>query len=96
MPCAWRTGQKFQNGLRQTSFGQWVVNFTQGGEPGEPQVNLTSALWKQIFLLTKEAEKAKAYLAGQPIASRLGHFAARLWELLRDVNGTLAIWPDSV
>jgi hypothetical protein len=70
---------------------QWVVNFTQGADP---YLDLKSAPWKQIFLLTKEADKAKAYLVAQPIASKLGPFAARLWELLRNVNGTLPIWPD--
>lgn len=70
---------------------QWVVNFTQGAEP---YLSTKSAPWKAINLLTKQGDKHQAYVAAQPIVSHLGPYAVRLWELLRDVNGTLPIWPD--
>lgn len=70
---------------------QWVVNFTQGAEP---YLSTKSAPWKAINLLTKQGDRQQAYVAAQPIISHLGPYAVRLWELLRDVKGTLPIWPD--
>lgn len=70
---------------------QWVVNFTQSDLP---VLTNKVAPWRAISLLTKQGDKQKAYLESQPIASYLGPFAARLWEMLRDVNGTLHVWPD--
>ncbi|MBD8681281.1 MULTISPECIES: 3'-5' exonuclease [Pseudomonas] len=70
---------------------QWVVNYTQSDEA---HLTTKSAPWKLINLMTKQGDKQQAYVAAQPIVSHLGPYAVRLWELLRDVKGTLPIWPD--
>lgn len=70
---------------------QWVVNYTQGAET---ELTVKTAPWKAINLMTKQGDKHQAYVAAQPIVSHLRPYAVRLWELLRDVKGTLPIWPD--
>jgi hypothetical protein len=70
---------------------QWVSNFTQGDED---VLGRQSIPWKAINLLTKEGDKKIAYEAAKPIVRFLGPLASRLWLMLSDVEGTLAIWPD--
>jgi len=70
---------------------QWVANFTHGASQ---QLDLDSAPWPILYKMTKKGDRKEAYLAAQPIASKLGPLAAMLWRMLSDVNGTLPIWPD--
>lgn len=50
--------------------------------------------WKAINLLTKLGDRHLAYAAAQPIVTHLWPYAVRLWDLLRDVKGTLPVSPD--
>jgi superfamily I DNA/RNA helicase len=70
---------------------QWVANFTQSDEP---YVGKKSVPWKAINLLTKQGDKQRAYLAAQPIVTRLWPSAVQLWDLLKNVHGNLPITPD--
>lgn len=70
---------------------QWVAQFTQGDEP---EIGKKSVPWKAINLLTKLGDRHQAYAAAQPIVTHLWPAAVRLWDLLRDVKGTLPVSPD--
>jgi len=69
----------------------WVSQFTQSDEP---EIGKKTIPWKAINLLTKQGDRQQAYVAAQPIVKHLWPAAVRLWDLLRDVKGTLPISPD--
>lgn len=69
----------------------WVSQFTQSDEP---EIGQKTIHWKAINLLTKQGDRQQAHFAAQPIVKHLWPAAVRLWDLLRDMKGTLPIPPD--